>query len=98
MHKINNLKRKKNIHRVASGLVMKKYRLKSTLEKATTLNRRKFLHGKSVVSEKKKRLAKVREQMNAEIVNFLERDDNSRMLPGKNDAVKSGAGKVQKRI
>ena len=35
---------------------MKKDRLKSTLE--TTVNREKFLHGKSVVSEKKKDLQK----------------------------------------
>ena len=29
---------------------------------------------------------------------FLERDDNSRMMPGKNDAKKSEGVKVQKRV
>ena len=47
-----------------------------------------------VVSEKKKRQKRTNERRDCE---FLERDDNSRMLPGNNDAVKSGAGKVQKK-
>lgn len=34
--------------------------------------------------------------MNADLVHFMKRDDNSTTLPSKNDAVKSGAGKVQK--
>jgi len=88
------------VHRIASGKVIKKYRMKSTLEKMTNLNRRKSWSSKSVLPEKKRRLQDYRKRITDEIVQFLERDDNSRQLPGKGDAVKvdNTKSKKQKRV
>lgn len=86
------------VHRVASGKVIKKYRMKSTLEKVTNLNRRRNIKNKNVLPIKRKRLDDLRKRVNDKIQTFLERDDNSRQLPGKGDAVKAGNKKIQKRV
>ena len=39
-----------------------------------------------------------RENLHRDVVRFLERDDNSRMMPGKNDTKKTETGHIQKRI
>lgn len=93
-----NCKKKETVHRVASGKIIRKYRLKTTLEKMTNLNRRKACNNKSLAYVKKSRLRNLRKQVSEEVVTFLERDDNSRLLPGKNDAVTSCKERIQKRV
>lgn len=86
------------VHRVASGRVIKKYRLKSTLESMTSLNRRRSISSKSVSTVKRSRLLEHRSNVTRQVVQFLQRDDNSRMLPAKNAAVKTGKDMTQKRV
>jgi len=86
------------VHRVASGRVIRKYRMRTVLQKSTGLNRKRLYVGKSVNKKIRSRLHEHRQQVIDSITAFLERDDNSRMLPGKQDAVKSGKSKVQKRV
>jgi len=48
---------------------------------------------------KKKTLLKQKaDQLRKDVVGFLSRDDNSRILPGKTDTVKVGKGQQQKRV
>lgn len=54
---------------------------------------------KSCVMKKRTRLLQLHEAKKEMVKAFLERDDNSRMMPGKNDAKRRETGvKVQKRI
>lgn len=39
-----------------------------------------------------------RETLRRRVIEFLERDDNSRMIPGKNDKKKAENGHMQKRV
>ena len=86
------------VHKIVSGKIIKKYRMRSALQNSTGLNRKKQYVGKSVSRYQRSRMSQYRKQVNDSITQFLERDDNSRMLPGKQDAVKSGKVKVQKRV
>jgi hypothetical protein len=40
----------------------------------------------------------LRKQKKDKVIEFLQRDDNSRMMPGKNDKVKENKGHLQKRV
>ena len=77
------------------GKVLKKYRMRSHLQKITFLERRKALKNNST---KKKIVRSRAERIKGDVENFLNRDDNSRVLPGKGDSVKVGTDKKQKRI
>ncbi|WAR01023.1 hypothetical protein MAR_025395 [Mya arenaria] len=85
----NRSDRKTVVHKVVSGRVIKRYRLKSTLEEHTRLNRRKSYACKSVLLCKRSRLTTLRQSVRNEVLKFLERDDNSRVMPGKADAAKT---------
>ena len=67
------------------------------METMTNLNRRKTWTNKSVITNKKSNLNENRKSITNEIVEFLERDDNSRMLPEKANAIKDGNDNTQKR-
>lgn len=71
-------KLKEVVHRVASGRIIKKYRLKQLLEKKTTLNRRKSMLSKSVTAERKRRLENLQKHVNEEVEQFLNRDSKQR--------------------
>ena len=92
----NAAKRKKRIHKVVSGKEIKKYRLKSFMQKVTTLNRRKKFGNKELMVQKRRILKEKCERMKRKCHKFfLGRDDNSRLLQRKNDAVKIGTSKEQ---
>ena len=86
------------VHKTVSGRIIKKYRMRSALQNSTGLNRKKQYVGKSVSRYQRSRMSQYRKRVTDSITQFLERDDNSRMLPGKHHAVKSGKVKVQKRV
>lgn len=83
------------LHRVVSGKVVKKYRMRAYLESMTQLERRRALKASS---DKKRKLRFTAERVKSDIQRFLNRDDNSRLMPGKSDCVKVGKEKKQKRI
>lgn len=90
---------KQVVMRIVTGKIIKKYKLKTSLASTTGLNRRKMNNvQKSVSLSKRSRNKAISEKIDKDIQNFLERDDNSRLLPGKADAVKVGKDKVQKRV
>ncbi|WAR12325.1 hypothetical protein MAR_026505 [Mya arenaria] len=82
-----------------SHLHLKKYRMKYSLASLTGLNRRKMNGLQKTASICKRARNKVLNQrVENDIQIFLKRDDNSRQLPGKADAIKVGKSKVQKRV
>ncbi|VDI22192.1 Hypothetical predicted protein [Mytilus galloprovincialis] len=86
---------------IVSSSKLKEYKLTKTLSQSTGIRRSRL------VKKRKKDWAKVRkrtrnrikrESLRKDILTFLERDDNSREMPGKNDKTKTEDGHVQKRI
>lgn len=53
---------------------------------------------KKMTHKTKQRLDRVRNELRREVIYFMEREDDSMMLPGKNDATKDGDNKRQTRI
>lgn len=84
---------------VFAGKVIKKYRCMGLLQKYAQVGRRVLNthHGK-LVYKRKKRNEERSDELKKQVISYLERDDNSRMLPGKADCTKGKDGKVQKRI
>ena len=78
------------------GKNVKKYRMKSKLVKRLNVNYHQIRKGKDGIRKMRKALE--RKQVSQNVVQFLEREDNSACLPGKRDATKSGNEKVQTRI
>lgn len=93
-----NTSMSRNILKTVSGNIIKKYRMKNFMQKMTSLNRRHVLVDKSMKVSKRKVMTEKITKMKEEVVDFYNRDDNSRMMPGKADAVKVGRGKQQKRV
>jgi len=89
----DNPTRKKAVHKVVFGNIVKKYRLKTLMQSMATLNSRKLLSDKDLRMKKKTLLKQNADRLRQESVGFLIRDDSSRILPGKTDAVKVGKGK-----
>ena len=89
----------KAVHSVIAGRIVKKYRCVSQLCKATGFARNSMARtsSKSLSFTKQSRLREVR-RYKQDVMQFLERDDNSRHMPGKADKVKTGAGSTQKRV
>ncbi len=85
---------------IISGRVVKKYRFITQTKKQTGLGWRSL----AGVSATKKTCIGLQQQRKAwtslqdDVLSFLERDDNSRIMPGKKDACKTDVGKVQKRV
>ena len=72
-----------------------RYRMRSYIEKMTLLERPQVVKNNT---EKKRILRSKAEQIKCDVQNFLNRDDNSRVLPGEGDSVKVGVAKKQKRL
>lgn len=83
---------------IVSGNILRKYRCVRTLSKAISLNRTTLSksQGKLMYPAKQREVQK-QKQLNKAIQEFLERDDNSRMMPGKGDFRNCDGVKVQKR-
>ena len=99
--KKSNPKSKSSIlHRTIAGRIVKKYRCLSLLSKTTGIDRRHLskTKGKTLESRKSCRRRSVLWYQDA-VIAFMERDDNSRNLPGKSDKVKLDNGDTaQKRV
>ena len=91
---------KRIIRNIISGRIVKNYRLVKAINEATKLARNSLLSAKSksCAVSKQTRLLAIYQAKKEQVKLFLEQDDNSRMIPGKNDAKKSEGVKVQKRI
>ena len=65
--------------------IVRKYRVTKAVSMATGLNRRKMLLSctKLITNFSRKRKNTLRSTMSGHIIEFLGRDDNSRMMPGK---------------
>lgn len=88
-------KTKAIISGVLSGKIVKRYRLLSMIKKNTGLRKRSLYIGSRFTT--KQRLPLIRNQLKESVIKFLEREDNSRMMPGKADFKKHGGEKVQKK-
>ena len=91
---------KASIHQVISGKVLKKYKVVEEVYRKTGISGKSLRHTntKRVQAKKTERLKEQREIMKKEVIDFLERDDNSQAQPGKADTVKSDTGIITKRI
>ncbi|XP_060564869.1 uncharacterized protein LOC132724071 [Ruditapes philippinarum] len=98
--KDNGKKGRKVIANILSGKIIKKYKLKSLLNKNTGINRKTNFNGSKKCDKVPRQVKQpiVREQIANRVVEFLKRDDNSRLLPGKNDKVKIEKEYLQKRV
>ena len=97
----NPQQRNRNIAtRVISGRILRKYRCLSMLSKTTGIGMQELRREQHKVIEFKKRsrMKTERDQLKAQVVEFIERDDISIMMPGKGDAKIFNGEKQQIRI
>ena len=82
------------ITNVAAGKICKKYRCANALRKGIKINRRKITEtlDKSIAIKKRWRSDGVSNRVKSDVLSFLGSDDNSRQMPGKNDALKVETG------
>lgn len=99
--KTENKKRKEKsaINRIVSGNISRKYRLGSVLRKELKVRHTvsKAVKKKIEITQRRGNLSKYK-NMKMTINTFFERDDVSRCMPGKKDAVKVNGEKKQTRI
>ena len=100
--KVNSKEQKKTlISKVVCGVTTKKYRCASTVKNMCGISRRNFnrVNDKTLVEKKRLRLPDITSNLRRKVSDFLCRDDNSRMNPGKKDCVKTSKNeKTQTRI
>ena len=88
------------IANVLTGKIVRKYNMKSMLSKYTGVHRNTLNKANKKVDKfpdiRKKQ--KERDQLKDEVCKFLLRDDNSRLMPGKNDKIKEDKCHTQKRV
>jgi len=99
-YKQSNEQEKAIISSVISSKKLKNYRLKKILSLKTGIKRQnldKKIRNLTEVT-KRQRNQRQRNKLRLNIHTFLERDDNSRAMPGKNDKIKTAKGYVQKRV
>lgn len=86
--------KKKSFRSILSSKVVKKYRCGSAIAKATGVGR-KTIYNMEIVRKQRKCIKTMYEQI---VVDFLTREDNSSMMPGKKDVVKINGEEKQKYI
>lgn len=97
--KDNGKKGRQAIANIISGKLLKKYRLQSFLNKHTGISRRsKCRSQRCDTIPKQQRQPVLREIKRQKVKDFLTRDDNSRMMPGKGDKVTDNKKHEQKRV
>jgi len=100
-YKSNDEKGKSVVAGIISGSKLKKYRLIKKLSAETGIYRQKF---RNTTSKKinllrtRTRNRRMMENVQRNIKTFLSRDDNSRVMPGKNDKVKVNGAYTQKSV
>ena len=100
LYKKSNEVEKTVICNMLSSAKLKKYKLKNTLSKKTGIRSQRLVRRNEKVMGMTKRTRNEgkRTKLTDDIRTFLERDDNSRVLPGKNDKFKIQKGHEQKRV
>ncbi|CAC5402742.1 unnamed protein product [Mytilus coruscus] len=94
-----NPTKRKLVGIVVSGKFMRKYKMLTELKKSTNITwRTQAKRSKKLNHERQPRNLFLRQKIASDVEEFLCRDDNSRCMPGKADAVKYGKVKKQKRI
>ena len=90
----------RSIDRIISGSTIKKYKCSSMLSNALSINRKRLINSlsKRIRKPRQSRLLAMRNLLREQVESFLERDDISRCMPGKNDSIKVGNEKRQTRI
>lgn len=83
------------LHRLVAGRILSKYKCNKALCNKVGLNKSTLFKYSKDKSEESQRVPKVTRKFENIILNFLERDDNSRAQPGKADSVKCGDGIVK---
>ena len=100
--KNNNNEDQQAIRNVISGSIVKKYRQMKTISEMTMTNRRKLakVEEKSIKIRNTRKQPLIEKWIQARVIDFFKRDDNSRMMPGKKDAkrIEKDGPKIQKRI
>ena len=89
------------IRSVISGNIIKKYRQIKVLAKMTKTERRKLskVKAKSIKIHKLRKKPLIEKGIQAKVLEFFGRDDNSRMMPGKDaKIIEKGTPKIQKRL
>ena len=83
---------------IISGRIINRYHCLQTLSKMTGIGSELLAKANKKMSyPKKKRLPEKSRELTEKIITFLERSNNSRMMPGKADFVTFNGAKVQKR-
>lgn len=90
-----NSKEREAFQKSVSGKIIKKYRMLKMTKKFLPKNR---TNNDILTTDVKRRVCIVTPEIRSEIVNFFEKDEVSRMCPGKRDFIRRGATKKQKRI
>ncbi len=94
------LKSKKSIERIVSGKIIKKYRLVGKVSSETGLNRNRLAKLEEMVlnDEQKTRLKEQRSILQERVLQFMERDDNSRVVPDKGQVIQDNGESKAKRV
>ncbi|XP_046548265.1 uncharacterized protein LOC124258241 [Haliotis rubra] len=88
------------VHNIVAGKIVKRYRCINMLSQKTGLSRNKLgkVKSKTIDPVRQRRFREVM-RFREDVLQFMNRDDNSRNLPGKGDKISTGTGEyVQKRI
>lgn len=90
-------KSKETIEAIVSGKILRKYRGIRQVSRESDLNRHRMAQMKTKLTRDKKRqrLVDQQERMKSCIEEFLSRDDNSRVVPDKNEVKKQNDGSMK---
>ncbi|XP_071941334.1 uncharacterized protein [Antedon mediterranea] len=91
-------KARRMISNVLSGKIIKKYRLIARVSRESGLGQRNLSKTKKQGITAAKYVKKAWGVLHNEVLGFMERDDNSRMMPGKRDACKTSSTKEKRQI
>jgi hypothetical protein len=97
--KVVSTKKRRKLHHVINGEMIRKYRRVSKVSQKTGFSRKSLsnINGKTFndIKEKRKSLSK---QIEDKVVDFFNREDNSRTQPGKADAKRTERGTEQTKV
>ncbi|XP_071943690.1 uncharacterized protein [Antedon mediterranea] len=91
-------KARRMISNVLSGKIIKKYRLIARVSRESGLGQRNLSKTKKQGITAAKYVKKAWGVLHNEVLGFMERDDNSRMMPGKREACKTSSTKEKRQI
>ena len=97
---INKKSRKhlSSVRRVICGKIIKKYRCGRLLNKALGISRRRLTNELDKSQSSVQSYQRIAKETHSLVLDFYERDEISRCMPGKNDSTKSNGSRKQARI